>query len=92
MQKSDVIAVVAERSGMAQAKVRAVIDAYCATVIDALVNGDSVTMTGFGTFESSMSTRTDYVNPVTKEKVHKEPKLQPKFRFAREVKRVVGGE
>lgn len=52
MNKSELVASVAERSAKTKKDAEAVINAFIETVEEALVKGDRVQLIGFGTFES----------------------------------------
>ena len=50
MNKSDLVDAVAERADMSKAEAGRAVDAVLGSVGDALGNGDSVSLVGFGTF------------------------------------------
>lgn len=50
MNKSDLIEKVAEQAGMTKAEATRAVEAFLSTVTDALQNGDTVSLVGFGTF------------------------------------------
>lgn len=52
MNKAELIATVATKSGMKKKETEAILDATLETIEEALVNGDSVRLIGFGTFET----------------------------------------
>ena len=52
MNKSELIANIAERSNLSKADAGRALDAFVATVRDALVEGEKVQLVGFGTFET----------------------------------------
>lgn len=51
ISKPDFIAKVAEKSELNKKEATAAVDAFLATVEETLVNGDSVSFVGFGSFE-----------------------------------------
>jgi len=53
MNKTELIAKVAEEAKLPKAKVQGVLDAVIANIGDALKTGDKVSFVGFGTFEVS---------------------------------------
>lgn len=53
MLKSEFVTKIAEKTGLTKKDVVAAVDAYNDTVVEALKNGDSVPLKGFGTFTTS---------------------------------------
>ncbi|NPA87291.1 HU family DNA-binding protein [Caminibacter pacificus] len=51
MKKSDLVAVVAQKTGLSKKDVSAVIDASIEAIEEALKKGDKVSFIGFGSFE-----------------------------------------
>ena len=51
MKKSELVSVVAEKSGLSKKDVNAVIDATIEAIEEALKKGDKVSFIGFGSFE-----------------------------------------
>lgn len=52
MNKTDLIAAVAEKTGMSKKQTGEIIDATISTLTDALKTGQDITLSGFGTFNS----------------------------------------
>ena len=52
MNKADVVASVAEKTGFTKKDSEAAVNAFLASVQEALVKGDKVQLIGFGTFET----------------------------------------
>lgn len=69
MNKMELIAAVAEKSGMTKKTAGEAVDAVLATISDALAAGDKVTLIGFGTFEVRERKERKGVNPATKEEI-----------------------
>lgn len=69
---------------------RAVV-AFISTVTRALVNGEDVFLTGFGTFAVVYKPERNARNPQTGEKVRVESKLYPKFRPGGKLQAFVNG-
>lgn len=65
----ELIAAVAEKSGMTKKTAGEAVDAVLATISDALAAGDKVTLIGFGTFEVRERKERKGVNPATKEEI-----------------------
>jgi len=51
MNKAELVVSVAEKSGLTKKDAEAAVNAFVASVEDALVKGDKVQLIGFGTFE-----------------------------------------
>lgn len=69
MNKGDVVDAVADATGESKATVGRVIDAALETITGALVEGEKVTFTGFGTFERRHRKARVGRNPQTGEEV-----------------------
>lgn len=50
MNKSDLISAIAEKSGLTKVDAARALDATTSTIVDTLSSGDSVIVTGFGSF------------------------------------------
>lgn len=66
MNKTDLIDKIAAKTGATKKDVGAILDAYFATVSDALAAGDSVQIIGFGTFSVKKRAARTGRNPLTK--------------------------
>ena len=53
MNKTELIAAVAEASGKSKADVKDVLDALTAQIVKTVKAGDEITLVGFGTFKSA---------------------------------------
>ncbi len=65
MNKSDLVGAIAEASGESKAAVGAVLDAFEATVTDAVASGDKVSLPGFLTFDRGHRAARTGKNPQT---------------------------
>lgn len=79
MNKSELIDAIAENTDLSKKDVASVIDAMQDVVSDALVNGDKVALTGFGTFQTSERKARTGINPATGEKIQIAACTVPKF-------------
>ncbi|MCI6156507.1 MAG: HU family DNA-binding protein [Peptoniphilaceae bacterium] len=52
MNKSELIAAIAEKSNLSKAEATRALDAFTSTVEEALIGGNKVQLVGFGTFET----------------------------------------
>ncbi len=65
MNKSDLVGAIAEASGQTKTAVAEMIDAFEATVTDAVASGDKVSLPGFLTFERGHRAARTGKNPQT---------------------------
>ncbi|MCX6807248.1 MAG: HU family DNA-binding protein [Patescibacteria group bacterium] len=65
MTKGDLVKVVASKTGMSNRAANAALEAVLKAISTALVKGDKVTLTGFGTFMVSPRAARKGVNPRT---------------------------
>ena len=90
MNKTQLIEAVAEQLGGRRAAAEAV-DAVLDTIVRAVVAGDRVTVTGFGSFEKAERQARQASNPQTGERVHIEATAVPRFRPRQGFKDLVSG-
>lgn len=91
MNKTELINVVAERTGATKKDTEAVINAFTETVTEALANGDKVQIVGFGTFETRHRAARTARNIQTGEVVQVPEKRVPAFKAGSKLKEVVRG-
>ena len=80
MNKSELIAAMAETSGMSRKSCQSALDAFVEVVGDALKSGDKVRLLGFGTFEMKKRAARVGRNPRTKEPVEIPATRNPVFK------------
>ena len=80
MNKADLIDQVAARTGQTKIAAAATIEATMRVIIDTLSEGESVTLSGFGTFEPKERRARTGRNPRTGVAVPIPPKTVPAFR------------
>ncbi|MDJ0952557.1 MAG: HU family DNA-binding protein [Acidimicrobiia bacterium] len=80
MNKADLIDQVAARTGQTKVAAAATIEAMMGVIIDTLSEGESVTLSGFGTFEPKQRRARTGRNPRTGVAVPIPPKTVPAFR------------
>lgn len=80
MNKSVLIQAVAKSTGLSRNEVAAATNSLIDTISDALVKGERVTLTGFGTFELSHRKARAGVNPRTGENIRIAEMSLPRFR------------
>ena len=67
MNKTELVAAVAEQAGLSRKDAEAAVKAFTDVVADALKNGDKIQLVGFGTFEVSERAAREGRNPKTGE-------------------------
>jgi DNA-binding protein HU-beta len=79
MNKSELIDAIAEESGLSKGDAAKALDAVTGAIVDAVANGDSVSLIGFGTFKASARAAREGKNPKTGEKLSIAATTVPKF-------------
>ena len=86
MNKVELIAAVAEKSGLDKKQAEKAILAFAETVGEALKEGDKVQLIGFGSFEVKNRAARTGVNPQTKEPVEIPASRSPVFKPGKALK------
>ena len=89
MNKNDLVAAVAEKTGVPKAEAEKIIDATLDTVTGTLKGGDEVRLVGFGTFVVTTRKAVTGRNPRTGEEIKIPASKQPKFRAGKQLKDAV---
>lgn len=85
MNKTELVEKVAATAGITKADAKKAIEATIATVKDALVAGDKVSLVGFGTFSVNERPAREGVNPSNGEKIQIAAKKVAKFKAGKEL-------
>ena len=86
LMKSDVVEKIAEQTGLSKKEANAAVDAFAAAICDALSNGDSVGLIGFGTFEAKDRPARTGRNPQTGEPLEIPAKTVPVFKAGKKLR------
>ena len=89
MNKTELIAAVAEKTGMSKKDTEAVITATLASITEALQNDDKVQLVGFGSFEVKKRAARVGRNPKTKETIQIPASQAPVFKAGKALKDAV---
>ena len=89
MNKAELIAAVAAKTGDTKKGVEASVNAFVDVVTEALVNGDKVQLVGFGTFEIRKRAARKGRNPQTKEEIKIPASKAPVFKAGKALKDLV---
>lgn len=86
MNKNDLVAAVAEATGLSKADANKAVDAVFDGITGALKKGDEVRLVGFGTFGVAERAASEGRNPRTGEKITIAASKQPKFKAGKGLK------
>ena len=89
MNKTELIAAVAEKTGMTKKDAERVINATVDTITDTLNQGEKVQMSGFGIFEVKAREARVGRNPRTKETIQIPATRLPAFKASRALKDLI---
>jgi DNA-binding protein HU-beta len=91
MNKSDLIAAVANATGTSKADAGSTVDATFDAIANALKSGDSVQLVGFGNFSVADRAAREGRNPSTGETIQIAASKAPKFKAGKGLKDAVNG-
>lgn len=89
MTKADLVAALAHKADVSKKDAEAVLEAFVDVVTETLSKGDTVTLTGFGTFSVTERQARTGVNPRTLEKIEIAATKTPKFKAGKKLKDAV---
>ena len=92
MNKTELIAVAAQAVGMTKKDTERVLNAALDAITAALVNGDKVQLSGFGTFEVKEREARIGRNPRTKEAIDIPATWVPSFKPSKALRDLIGKE
>lgn len=91
MNKTELVAAVAEQAGLSKKDAEAAVKAFSDVVAGALKKGEKVQLVGFGTFEVSERAAREGRNPHTGESIKIKACKSPKFKAGKALKDLVNG-
>ena len=89
MNKTELIAAIADKAGIAKKDADKALTAFIETVTDELKAGGKVQLVGFGTFEVRERAARECINPQTKAKVKVPASKVPAFKAGQALKNIV---
>ena len=89
MNKSELIAAIAAKTGETKKSAEANLNAFTDTVAEALVRGEKVQLVGFGAFETRKKAARKGRNPRTKEEIKIPASKAPAFKAGKALKQLV---
>ena len=91
MNKTELVAAVAEQAGLSKKDAEAAVKAFSDVVAGALKKGEKVQLVGFGTFEVSERAAREGRNPRTGKSIKIKACKSPKFKAGKALKDLVNG-
>lgn len=89
MNKSELIAAVAAKTGETKKSAEANVNAFTDVIAEALVKGEKVQLVGFGSFETRKKAARKGRNPRTKEEIKIPASKAPAFKAGKALKELV---
>ena len=89
MNKTELIAAVAEKEGISKKSADAAVNAVLDSITEALANGEAVQLIGFGTFEVRERAEKQGINPATKAAITIPAAKVPAFKAGKALKEAV---
>lgn len=89
MNKTELVAAVAEKTGLKKEDAKKAVDAFVDVVTEGLTNGEKIALVGFGTFEVADRPARTGLNPLTGEKIEIAASKLPKFKAGKGLKETV---
>jgi DNA-binding protein HU-beta len=89
MNKSELVAAIANGSGVTKADANRVLDTFMQTVTDALKSGDQVVLPGFGSFSTGNRSARTGRNPQTGQTIQIRASRVAKFKAGKSLKEAV---
>ena len=89
MNKSDLIAAIAAKTGDTKKNAEASLDAFVDVITESLIKGDKVQLVGFGSFEVRKRAARKGRNPQTKEEIKIPASKAPVFKAGKALKDLV---
>ena len=86
MNKNDLVAVVADKTGLSKAEATKSVDCVFDAITDSLKSGEEVRLVGFGTFNVTQRAASEGRNPRTGERIQIPASNQPKFKAGKGLK------
>lgn len=86
MNKIELVAEIAETSGLRKIDAEKALDAFMQIVSETLARGDEIKLVGFGTFAVSKRAATEGRNPKTGEAIAIPERTVPKFKPGKQLK------
>ena len=86
MNKTELVAAMAEKTGLTKKQAEDAVKAFTEVVADELKKEGKVQLVGFGTFETSKRAAREGINPQTKKTIKIAASVAPKFKAGKALK------
>ncbi len=86
MNKNELVRAIANKSGITLKDAALALDGVVGAITDALMDGEKVQISGFGTFELKQKPAREGINPKTQEKIQISATKIPSFKFGKAYK------
>ena len=86
MNKTELVAAIAEKTGLTKKDAEGAVKAFTDTVAEQLKNGDKIQLVGFGTFSAKTRAARTGINPLTKESIKIPAKTVASFKAGSKLK------
>ena len=86
MNKTQLVASISEKSGLSKKESEKALSAFTESIVEALQNGDKVSLVGFGTFDVRHRAARQGLNPRTKEPIEITASNAPAFKAGKAFK------
>lgn len=86
MNKTELVAAMAEKAELSKKDAEAALKALTATIAEELTKGEKVQLVGFGTFEVAQRAAREGINPLTKQPMKIAASKAPKFKAGKGLK------
>ena len=86
MNKTELVAAIAEKAGLSKKDAEGAVKAFTDTVAEQLKAGEKIQLVGFGTFEVAERAARTGINPSTKETIQIPASKAPKFKAGKALK------
>ncbi|MCR4748953.1 MAG: HU family DNA-binding protein [Lachnospiraceae bacterium] len=92
MNKTELVAAMAEKAGISKKDAEAALKAFTDTVSSELKKGEKIQLVGFGTFETSVRAAREGRNPQTGKTMKIKASKAPKFKAGKALKDLVNSK
>ncbi len=92
MNKADLVAKIADKAAITKKDADIALGAVLASIEEALVAGEKISLVGFGTFETKMRAARTGINPATKAAIKIPASKVPTFKISKALKDKVAGK
>ena len=86
MNKTELVAAIAEKAGLSKKDAEGAVKAFTDTVAEQLKAGDKIQLVGFGTFSAKTRAARTGINPLTKESIKIPAKTVASFKAGSKLK------